>query len=1015
MAPCPVQSLRKQAEEKYRSLDKLPLETLGIEETRSLIYELRVHQIELEMQKEELRRAQEDLEASRERFVDLYDFAPVGYITMTQDGMVLEANLAASSLLGLPKAELLRWPLGRFVLPESLDDYDRYLLQLFENADLQTCELNMLRFDGSVFWARLESTGGRDAKTGQPVCRILLTDITERKRLRIYRQLSNEVLEILNESDVFQTSIHRIVDSIRRRTGCDAVGIRLQSGDDFPYYAQQGFLEDFLATENSLVACDQDGHIELGPDGSVRLECICGLVISGAADPSNPLFTPVGSCWTNDSYLLLSLSPDEDPRINPRNRCIHGGYRSIALIPIRAKQQIVGLLQLNHRQKGKFSLDEINALEGISSHIGGALLRRKAEETLRESEETYRALITGLPDLVMRFDHEGRHLFVSENIEEILNLPAREIIGKTHRELGFPEEFCRKWEESIGRVFASGEPFEDETSYEGRQGTAIHNWRILPECDGHGGVQTVISLGRDVTAHHRAEKNYQTLFNEMLDSFALHEIICDDTGAPVNYRFLAVNPAFEKMMGLKAADIVGRTVLEVTPEIESRWIDIYGRVAFTGQPIHFERYAAGLQKHFDVKAFRPGPGQFACIFADITERKHDAIEKKKLTDQLHQAQKMEAIGTLAGGIAHDFNNILGAILGYAEMIQDDCAPDSRTAQDIREVIRAGMRARDLVKQILAFSRQVETDRVPLQPETVIREAVRLLRSSLPTTITIQLDLDPNAGIILADPTHIHQILINLCTNAFHAMEGAGGILSISLKRKAISSANGSAPSADFADFIVLSVGDTGTGMAPETLERMFDPFFTTKETGKGTGMGLAIIHGIVQSYGGFITCHSRLGEGSVFHIHLPAQVEETAPPVNPVQITPVGTERILFVDDEKVLAEMARNMLVRLGYSVTVRTDSLEALEIFRNQPDAFDLVITDQTMPGMTGVDLAREMLEIRKDILIILCTGYSNLITEEQAEAMGIKHLAMKPLIKKDFSFLIRRTLDRDRSGRG
>ena len=888
--PPQVQTLREQAEEKYRTLEAMPLEDLGAEKIRSLIDELRVHQIELELQKKELRQAQKDQEAARKRFADLYDFAPVGSLTMSREGKILDANLAASVLFGLPRGALLSWSLSHFVSPEFREEYARYLQRLLENDDPQSCELNMLRFDGLAFWGRLESISGRDSGTGEPVCRILLNDITEQKRNRIYRELSNEILKILNESELFHVSIHRIIDSIKQSTACDAVAIRLQSGDDFPYYAQQGFSEDFLRTENTLAVRDRQGHIARSVDGSVKLECICGLVISGKPDPSHPLFTPGGSCWTNDSTPLLSLPSSEDPRISPRNRCIHEGYHSIALIPIRAKQQIIGLLQINHRRKGKFSLDEINALEGIVSHIGGAILRKKAEETLRESKETY-----------------------------------------------------------------------------------------------------------------------QTLFNEMLDSFALHEIISDETGAPVDYRFLAVNPAFEQMMGLKAAEIVGRTVLEVLPGFESRWIDIFGRVAATGQPIHFEIYMASLKKHFDIKAFRPCPGQFACIFADITERKLDAKEKKNLTDQLHQAQKMEAIGTLAGGIAHDFNNILGAILGYAEMIQDDCVLGSRTAQDIREVIRAGMRARDLVKQILAFSRQVETDRIPMQPESVVTEAIQLLRSSLPATISIQLDADPAAGSILADPTHIHQILINLCTNAFHAMEGTGGVLTVSLSRIVVSAADlGKAPHVHPGDFVKLSVKDTGTGMAPETLERMFDPFFTTKETGKGTGMGLAIIHGIVQTYGGFITCQSRLNEGSVFNVHLPALVEETAPPDKAAPAIPVGTEHILFVDDEKVLAEMARNMLVRLGYTVAVHTDSIEALRMFSNQPDSFDLVITDQTMPAMTGVDLARKMLDIRPDIPIILCTGYSNLISEEQAGSMGIKGFAMKPLIKKDFSALIRRTLD-------
>ena len=403
------------------------------------------------------------------------------------------------------------------------------------------------------------------------------------------------------------------------------------------------------------------------------------------------------------------------------------------------------------------------------------------------------------------------------------------------------------------------------------------------------------------------------------------------------------------------------------------------------------------------------PARVIGTHIDITERKQSEEEHKKLLVQLQQAQKMEAIGTLAGGIAHDFNNILGAIIGYAEMIRDDCSFDSTIAHDINQVLKAGTRAKELVTQILAFSRQAKSDRIPLQPSVIINEAIKLLRASLPTTITIKQYIDQHAGIILADPIQVHQILMNLCTNAFHAMEQKGGTLTISLQKKTLhQNALNTEPHLLPGDYVLLSVMDTGEGIAPEFRGKIFEPYFTTKEVGKGTGMGLATVHGIVQSYGGSITCESQLGKGTVFQIYLPIAAALPLQATEHQETLEVGKEHILLVDDEQILVEMGKTLLERLGYKVTAKASSMEALTAFLNQPDIFDLVITDQTMPGMTGVDLARRILQIRHNMPIILCTGFSNLISEEKAKSMGIREFAMKPLTKKDISLLIRKVLD-------
>jgi PAS domain S-box-containing protein len=397
----------------------------------------------------------------------------------------------------------------------------------------------------------------------------------------------------------------------------------------------------------------------------------------------------------------------------------------------------------------------------------------------------------------------------------------------------------------------------------------------------------------------------------------------------------------------------------------------------------------------------------------VIESKKAEEERKKMDVQLQQAQKMEAIGILAGGIAHDFNNILGAIIGYAEMIRDDFPVGSVGVHDINQVLKAGNRAKDLVKQILAFSRQIDANKIPMQLATIVNEAVKLLRASLPSTISITQDIDPAAGVILADPGQIHQIVMNFCTNAFHAMEIQGGNLTISLRKKVLTKEDlHNSPHMQPGNFIQLSFRDTGTGIAPEIRNKIFDPYFTTKERGKGTGMGLAIAHGIVQSYGGSIVCESWPQEGTLFNIILPTVEDEALQVIESTEVVPLGNERILLVDDEEILIEMGQNMLERLGYKVTARINSIEALTTFQNQPDDFDLIITDQTMLGLTGVDLARRILRIRPGIPIILCTGYSSIISEEKARSMGIKGFIMKPMAKKDIAELIRLTLDGNRS---
>jgi len=396
------------------------------------------------------------------------------------------------------------------------------------------------------------------------------------------------------------------------------------------------------------------------------------------------------------------------------------------------------------------------------------------------------------------------------------------------------------------------------------------------------------------------------------------------------------------------------------------------------------------------------------IATDITRIKDLEKESLRIQAQLQQAQKMEAIGTLAGGIAHDFNNILSAVIGYTEIVLGDVAEGTSQHMNLEEVLRAGNRARDLVNQILMFSRQTEKELKPVQINQIVIETLKLLRASLPTTIRIEPKLRSNSAV-LADPTQIHQVMMNLCTNAAHAMREMGGLLKIELSDSVLdSSFIEQHPYLSAGAYIKLRVSDSGHGMEKQVADRIFDPFFTTKERGEGTGMGLAVVLGIVKSHGGTITVDSSIGEGSSFDVYLPVIEHEADTDIRPKVVMPTGTEQILFVDDEKALAELGLQILKRLGYDVVTRTSSIEALELFMAQPDKFDLVITDMTMPNLTGDELAAKMMEIRADIPVILCTGYSERVSKDKAHQIGIKEFVLKPIIMSDMAITVRKVLD-------
>lgn len=496
-----------------------------------------------------------------------------------------------------------------------------------------------------------------------------------------------------------------------------------------------------------------------------------------------------------------------------------------------------------------------------------------------------------------------------------------------------------------------------------------------------------------------SENRYRRLFEESLDTLYV---------SSKDGYFLDLNPAGLELFGLTKQDIEHTQISDIYVDRESRR--------------HFQNEIRqnGSVHGYEVELRKKDGRKMSCLLTASIRFDHsgrnigyqgiirDVTLQKEIEGQLRQSEKMEAMGTLAGGIAHDFNNILTAIIGYAFIAKRALPDDSPANKAISEIHSAGNRAKDLVRQILAFSRRDEQVKKPLHLQVIIKEALKLLRATVPTTIEFDYDFADHLYPVLAEPTQILQLLLNLCTNAVHAMPDKGR-LEISINVSDLTRQDSVLP-ACFSEgrFVHLKVSDTGHGISPDILSRIYDPFFTTKGVGEGTGMGLSVVHGIVKAHGGFITVDSVVEKGTSFSVYFPAIRKSDKDQDILPERSYYGTERILFVDDEQTIVNLAQITLTAFGYKVTSSTNSTDALAMIKAQPKAFDLVITDQNMPHLSGAELAKKILEFDPQMPIILCSGYSTVFDEKQAEELGIKAFILKPLVEHKLAAAVRSVLD-------
>jgi PAS domain S-box-containing protein len=788
------------------------------DDVRILMLELGVRQEELKSQNEELRLVQLELSRARDRYQELFDSAPIGYLVLDHSFMIRETNLKAASLLGIPGKDLIGNSLSKFMEREEADAYTHHLIEVREKGIQQSCERVFRRPDGSLFHGHLETSPYEDSLFGNG-WRIALEDITYRKKAEEALRKSEEKFAKTFRSNPSCVGLSRLRDGLIIEANEAMLNLLGYKKDEFIGHAitKLGVWNDLKDRERIVQTLEAEGR-------SMNQEC-----------------------WfrTRKGGLLL---------------CNH----SAELIQIDNEPHII------------FTFFDITE-------------RKRMEEELKQSEARFRMVVESSPDAV--FVRSGSGLFV------YLNHAAVSLFGAASAD------------QLIGRQVTDRIPPDEHASFAERI-------RLINE--GH--------------AVPMLERTYLRI-----------------DGSPISVEVSAVPFRFEGTNG-------------------------------------------------------------ALVFArDITERKRAEQALRESERSLRQLQRMEAMGTLAGGIAHDFNNILAVMIGFTEMVMLETEELPDVQSNLEQVHKAGLRAQDLVRQILTFSRHTDQELKPVVVSHLIKEAIKMLRATIPSSIQIRHDIRPRTSAVLADPTQIHQVLMNLVTNASHAVQQiSAGSIEVTLNDKTLDKKSAAIhPDLKPGHYVVLKVKDNGAGIPPGIIERIFEPFFTTKETGKGTGMGLAVVHGIAKSHGGAITVESEVGAGSTFTVYFPALEKATARSEDKTEPIARGTGRILFVDDEEALAGMGQIMLKKLGYEVDVMTSSLDALDAFRAHPHKYDLVITDFTMPGMTGMSLSEELLKIRPDIPIILCTGYSDVTTPEMVKAAGIRELLMKPVVRAQLAHTVNNVL--------
>ncbi|MBN2106321.1 MAG: PAS domain S-box protein [Deltaproteobacteria bacterium] len=652
-------------------------------------------------------------------------------------------------------------------------------------------------------------------------------------------------------------------------------------------------------------------------------------------------------------------------------------------------------------------IDDAGSCYGFLGLIEDITGQKLAQENLRQSEQRFRSYFELPLTGIVITSTEKSWLDVNDRACEILGYTKEELLQQTWSSMTHPEDLAGDVDKFNLMLAGEIDQYAMEKRFLRKDGSIVYvNLAVGCVRTADGGVDYVVALFDDISEQKKSRDELMMLSAAVQQA---HEIIViTDIQAVIQY----VNPEFSRTTGYSSEEAIGNTPALLRSGkhdemfYQRLWSTILQGDTWRGRFINRKKNGELYDEEAAIYPICNAAGRvtnYVAVKRDIT---HDL----KMEQQLRQVQKMEAIGTLAGGIAHDFNNILGVIYGYAEMSLDPSETMPQINSNLQQLISAANRAKDLIRQILTISRQTEKEALPVTISPIIKEVIRFIRASLPSTIQIKQSLSAKNDLLLADPIQIHQLLMNLCTNAGHAMKESGGVLEINLHNMHFSDTDVQEyPLLKSGDYLCLAVRDTGCGISDSNMEHIFEPYFTTKEPSEGTGLGLAVVHGIVRKYSGDIRVTSEVGKGTSVNIYLPVVARETESKIEIASAIPRGTEHILFVDDEDALVKTSKIILERLGYRVTGLTSSEQALALFNKTPDAFDLLITDKTMPELSGFDLVQAMKTQRPDMPMILCTGVSIKSDFEKVQEIGINAFILKPFNKQELACIIRDVLDR------
>jgi len=924
------------------------------------------------------KQAEQALRESEERFHDLFEHAPLGYQSLDAQGRIIEVNEAWLEMLGYKREDVIGKWFGDFLAAEYVDVFREQFKQYLEAGRTQAeyemlCKRGLRRY--IAFEGRLAHTP--DGAFKQTHC--ILKDITESKRAE------NALLSLV----------------------LDTTG---PTGTEF-FKQMVLWLNRWLMTDIAMIS-------ETGTDGIQR-----SLAMEADGLPVEHFeYTLSGTPCENASQKGFCHYADSLGGLFPEAKDVaEFNIKGYAGIPMRnGAGETLGVVCVMSHEKLHLPQWAEPIMSMLSARAAAELERMRAENRLVYSHALMQYIIAHAQSAIAVLDRDMRYIFVSERFLNDYKVNEKDVIGKCHYDMfpDLPDKIREVHRKGMAGVVSGA----DEDAYYRDDGSVVWTrWECRPWYEEDGSIGGIVLYTEVITERINA-------LNKLRESEERLSFVLSGAGMgwwdwDMETGKVTRSPGWADLLGYTFEEAQKPSLWkeivhpEDKPVIERLLEDhLTGRVPLIEYECRIQTKAGDyiwvLSRGRVVERDAAGkPLRLSGTIMNITENRRLEEERKSLERQLLQAQKLESLGVLAGGIAHDFNNILGIISGYTEMAELDVMTDPPSAtESLHQVGKASERAKSLIEQILAFSRRSEQERRPLKLSLVVKEALKMLRASIPTTVEIHQEIDDDSGSVMADSTQMHQVIMNLATNAAYALRERGGRLTVELRDTELGRAAAAALQLSEGQYIKLTVGDTGQGIAPEIRDRIFDPFFTTKPKGQGTGMGLAVVHGIVRGHGGAIEVESEPGKGSRFTVYLPRLDQDTEQEETEVSGNiPRGKESILLVDDEEGLLTVGRMALNRLGYKVTSRRSGSEALATFQAGPEAYDMVITDQTMPGMTGLELALKMLSIRPELPVIICTGYSEQITPQVVSQYGIREMILKPYLWDKMARVIRRILDR------